>query len=123
VNIVKGEMSWVGVRPQVERFVAIFHDQYEGLSRTAPGITDLASLGFRDEESFVHESSNEVQYIAKILPFELEKSLKYSRTRALLDLEMFFRTVLGFQSSSTAWSSATDPTAHSLSEFVSRDFT
>ncbi len=125
VNVLKGEMQLVGVRPQVESFVDIFRDEYEELLQTPPGITDLASLSFRNEEQLFHESSNEERYIAKILPFKLEMSLKYSRTRTLLsDLEILFRTVLGLQSPSTAWrNSGCDPAAHSLSEFISRNLT
>ncbi len=125
VNVLKGEMQLVGVRPQVERFVDIFPDEYEELLQTPPGITDLASLSFRNEERLFHESSNEEQYIAKILPFKLEMSLKYSRTRTFLsDLEILFRTVLGFQSPSTAWrNSRSDPAVQSLSEFISRNST
>lgn len=125
VNVLKGEMQLVGVRPQVERFVEIFRDQYEELLQTPPGITDLTSLTFRNEERFFQESSNEERYIAKILPFKLEMSLKYSRTRTFLsDLEILLRTVLGFQSPSASWRNITPDTAlQSLSEFISRKST
>ena len=104
VNVLKGEMQLVGVRPQVERFVDIFPDEYGELLQTPPGITDLASLSFRHEELLFLENSIEEEYIAKILPIKLEIALKYSRTRTFLsDLEILFRTVLGFQSPSTAW--------------------
>ena len=103
VNVLNGEMQLVGVRPQVERFVDIFPDEYGELLQAPPGITDLASLSFRHEELLFPESSIEEHYIAKILPIKLEIALKYSRTRTFLsDLEIIFRTVLGFQSPSTA---------------------
>jgi lipopolysaccharide/colanic/teichoic acid biosynthesis glycosyltransferase len=125
VNVLKGEMQLVGVRPQVETFVDIFRDEYEELLQTPPGITDLTSLSFRNEERLFHENSNEEQYIAKILPFKLEMSLKYSRTRTFFtDLEILFRTVLGFQSPSAAWSNnRSDPEVQSFSEFISRNST
>lgn len=125
VNVLKGEMQLVGVRPQVERFVEIFHDEYEELLRTPPGITDMASLSFRNEERFFPESSIEEQYIAKILPFKLEMSLKYSRTRTFFsDLEILFRTVLGFQAPSTVRRiDRSDSAVQSLSEFISRNST
>jgi lipopolysaccharide/colanic/teichoic acid biosynthesis glycosyltransferase len=123
VNVLKGEMQLVGVRPQVERFVDLFPDEYEELLQTPPGITDLASLSFRNEEQLFPESAIEEQYIAKILPIKLDMALKYSRTRTFLsDLEILFRTVLGFQSPSTAWEDTRfDPAAHSLSKFISRN--
>jgi lipopolysaccharide/colanic/teichoic acid biosynthesis glycosyltransferase len=122
VNVLKGEMQLVGVRPQVESFVEMFHDEYETLLQTPPGITDPASLSFRNEEQFFDESSNEEQYIAKILPFKLEMSLEYSRTRTFFsDLEILFRTVLGLASPQATWkNSPRDPALDDLPEFVVR---
>ena len=123
VNVLKGEMQLVGVRPQVESFVDMFRDQYETLLQSPPGITDPASLSFRNEEQFFREGSNEEQYIAKILPIKLEISLEYWRTRTFFsDLEILFRTVLGLPTPSAVWkNSPGDPAVHSLSEFVFRN--
>ena len=123
VNVLKGEMQLVGVRPQVEKFVDIFPDEYGELLQTPPGITDLASLSFRHEELLFHENSIEEHYIAKILPIKLEIALKYSRTRTFFsDLEILFRTVLGFESPSAAWEdTGFEPPAQSLSKSISRN--
>ncbi len=123
VNVLKGDMQLVGVRPQMEIFVEMFREEYEELLQTPPGITDLATLSFRNEERFFHKGSIEEQYIAKILPIKLRMALKYSRTRTFLsDLEILFRTVLGFQSPSTAWEETRfDPAARSLFKFSSRN--
>lgn len=123
VNVLKGEMQLVGVRPQVEKFVGIFPDEYGELLQTPPGITDPASLRFRHEELLFLENSIEEQYVAKILPIKLEIALNYSRTRTFLsDLEILFRTVLGFQSPSTARKRAKfGPAVQSLSKFISRN--
>lgn len=99
VNVLKGEMQLVGVRPQVERFVDLYPDKYGELLQSPPGITDLASLSFRREELLFEESSIEELYVSKILPVKLEIALHYSKTRTFLsDLEILFRTVLGFPS-------------------------
>jgi lipopolysaccharide/colanic/teichoic acid biosynthesis glycosyltransferase len=123
VNVLKGEMQLVGVRPQVEKFVDIFPDEYGELLQSPPGITGPASLIFRHEELLFLENSIEEHYIAKILPIKLEIALKYSRTRTFLsDLEILFRTVLGFQSASTARERAKlDPAVQSLSKYTSRN--
>jgi lipopolysaccharide/colanic/teichoic acid biosynthesis glycosyltransferase len=123
VNVLKGEMQLVGARPQVEKFVDIFRDEYEELLQTPPGITDLASLSFRNEERFFHEGSIEEQYVTRIMPAKLKMSLKYSRTRTFLsDLEILFRTVLGLQAPSTAWEDTRfDPAARSIPKFISRN--
>jgi lipopolysaccharide/colanic/teichoic acid biosynthesis glycosyltransferase len=123
VNVLKGEMQLVGVRPQVEKFVDIFPEEYGELLQTPPGITDPASLSFRHEELLFPENSIEEQYITRILPIKLEIALKYSRTRTFLsDIEILFRTVLGFRSPSTAKERAKfDPAGQPLSKFISRN--
>lgn len=125
VNVLKGEMQLVGVRPQVEKFVNIFPAQYGELLQTPPGITDLATLSFRDEERVFQEGSIEEHYIAIILPIKLAIALKYSRTRTFLsDLEILFRTVLGFQSPSKGWEEARfDPAAQLLCRLITRNHT
>ena len=123
VNVLKGEMQLVGARPQVEKYVDIFRDEYEELSQTPPGITDLASLSFRNEERFFHDGSIEEQYVTRIMPAKLKMSLKYSRSRTFLsDLDILFRTVLGLQAPSTAWEDTRfDPAARSITKFISRN--
>jgi lipopolysaccharide/colanic/teichoic acid biosynthesis glycosyltransferase len=123
VNVLKGEMQLVGVRPQVERFVDIFPREYGELLQTPPGITGVASLSFRHEELMFLENSIEEDYIAKILPIKLSMSLKYARTRTFLsDLEILFRTVLGFPSPSWAWEDTRiDPAVQSQCEIISRN--
>jgi lipopolysaccharide/colanic/teichoic acid biosynthesis glycosyltransferase len=121
-NVVTGDMQLVGARPQMDKFVRIFHAEYEELLQQAPGITDLASLSFRNEQQFFHPGSVEEQYITRIMPAKLKMSLKYSRTRTFLsDLDILFRTVLVFPSPSTAWEGTIFERApHSLSKFVPR---
>ncbi|HEV2522300.1 MAG TPA: DegT/DnrJ/EryC1/StrS family aminotransferase [Candidatus Acidoferrales bacterium] len=123
VNILKGEMQLVGVRPQVERFVEIYREEYEELLRVPPGITDLACLCFRNEEQLFREGPIERQYIENILPAKLEISLKYSRTRTFLsDLGILFRTVLGLKSPSNDSEEIVSGVAlNSLFKFSSRN--
>jgi lipopolysaccharide/colanic/teichoic acid biosynthesis glycosyltransferase len=123
LNVLKDDMQLVGVRPQVEKFVDIFPDEYGELLQTPPGITDLASLSFRDEDLLFHENSIEEHYIAIILPIKLSIALKYSRTRTFQsDLEILFRTVLGFRSPSRGWEEARfDPAAQLVTELISRN--
>jgi lipopolysaccharide/colanic/teichoic acid biosynthesis glycosyltransferase len=122
LNVLKGEMQLVGVRPQVEKYVERFPKEYEELLQTPPGITDLASLSFRNEERLFQGKSFEERYITIILPIKLELALKYSRTRTFLsDIEILFRTVLGFQSPSLAWEETSfDPVLHPISRFNAR---
>jgi lipopolysaccharide/colanic/teichoic acid biosynthesis glycosyltransferase len=99
VNVLKGEMQLVGVRPQLERYVRAFSDEYGVLLQDRPGITDLASLIFRNEEQMFLPGHLDEQYVTRILPKKLQLSLKYCRARTFLsDLGIIFRTVLGFKS-------------------------
>lgn len=98
VNVLKGEMRLVGVRPQMARYVEKFPREYQVLLQVPPGITDPASLRFRNEEKMFHEGSIEEQYIARILPLKLQLSLNYHRGRTFLsDMDILLRTVFGFR--------------------------
>jgi lipopolysaccharide/colanic/teichoic acid biosynthesis glycosyltransferase len=89
-------MQLVGVRPELERYVEIFLHEYEVLLQDRPGITDLATLAFRNEEKLFHADSVEKQYVSRILPWKLKLSLKYSRGRTFLsDVGILIRTVFG----------------------------
>jgi len=99
INVLKGEMRLVGVRPQVVRYVEKFPREYKVLLQVPPGITDPASLSYRNEEEMFHEGSIEEQYLTRILPSKLQLSLKYHQGRTFLsDMNILFRTVLGFKS-------------------------
>jgi lipopolysaccharide/colanic/teichoic acid biosynthesis glycosyltransferase len=122
-NVLRGEMQLVGVRPQVQKFVDFYREEYEELLRTPPGITDVSSLIFRDEARFFYQGSIEEQYVKRILPIKLEMSLKYARTRTFFsDLEILFRTVLDLPCPHTAWEGTKfDPVAQALPSFISKN--
>jgi lipopolysaccharide/colanic/teichoic acid biosynthesis glycosyltransferase len=124
VNVLRGEMQLVGVRPQVQRFVDLFPEEYTELLQAPPGITDPASLSFRHEESLFHVSSIEELYVAKILPVKLQIALSYSRNRTFIsDLEILFRTAFGFKCPARIWEDARfDPGAELNSNFTNRSF-
>jgi len=98
LNVLKGDMQLVGTRPQHERFVAFFPSEYAVLLQVPPGITDPASLRFRNEVQMFHDGAIEQQYVTQILPTKLELSLKYFRSRTFVsDIGILFRTVLGIK--------------------------
>jgi lipopolysaccharide/colanic/teichoic acid biosynthesis glycosyltransferase len=64
INVLKGDMSFVGPRPEVPKYVQVFHRDYEDILRVRPGITDLASLKYRDEASLLGNAENpEEEYL------------------------------------------------------------
>ncbi|MCD6419501.1 MAG: sugar transferase [Synergistetes bacterium] len=82
INVVKGDMSIVGPRPEVEYFVSLFREAYERILRVKPGITDYAAIEYRDEEDLIRamgSESGEMFYVEKILPKKIELYDRYLR--------------------------------------------
>ncbi|MBF0502149.1 MAG: sugar transferase [Candidatus Riflebacteria bacterium] len=95
-NVIRGDMSFVGPRPEVNRYVEMFRDDYAEILRVRPGITDLASLKFRDEAALLATSSNpEEDYIRSVLPEKIRLAKKYiEESSFLLDLKIILKTML-----------------------------
>lgn len=84
-NVVRGEMSLVGPRPEVARYVEHYTAEQRAILQYKPGITDLASLRFRDEESLLRSSTAMEQfYIEQCLPRKLKLNEEYARKANLL---------------------------------------
>ena len=96
INVVKGEMSLVGPRPEVPKYVQLFRKDYEEILRVHPGITDLASLKYRDEAAILAQSENpEEVYLKRVLPDKIELAKEYIRRSSFLfDLSLILRTPL-----------------------------
>lgn len=94
-NVLKGEMSIVGPRPEVPQFVHINPEEKEVL-RLRPGITDWASLVFADESRYLEDPETaEKYYIERILPVKHKLNLWYARNMSLrTDLKIIMLTVL-----------------------------
>jgi lipopolysaccharide/colanic/teichoic acid biosynthesis glycosyltransferase len=95
-NVVRGDMSLVGPRPEAERYVSHYRPEWQPLLDVRPGITDLASLVFRDEESLLAGAHDrERAYVEAILPAKLKLALEgVARSSLRYDLEILLRTVL-----------------------------
>ena len=95
LNVVKGEMSLVGPRPEVRRYVEMFHDDYDEILRVRPGITDLASIEFLDESTILGQAADpETEYVRRVLPEKIRLAKKYvGRQSFLLDLKIIFGTL------------------------------
>jgi lipopolysaccharide/colanic/teichoic acid biosynthesis glycosyltransferase len=95
LNVLKGEMSFVGPRPELRQFVELFHSDYEEILIVRPGITDLASLKYRDEAAILGQSeSPEDEYVSRVLPDKISLAKEYIRRSSLLfDLSLICRTL------------------------------
>lgn len=81
-NVLRGDMSLVGPRPEVPEYVELFRERYVIVLTVRPGITDLASIHFRNEEEILSRSSEPLKvYAERILPAKLDLAEEYIRTR------------------------------------------
>lgn len=95
-NIVKGDMSFVGPRPDIEGY----YDQLEGPDRKVlelkPGLTSEASIEYRNEEALLKNQENPLLYNDQILfPHKVQMNLSYLENMSLMtDMKILFKTVL-----------------------------
>lgn len=96
INVVMGDMSLVGPRPEVRKYVELFRKNYETILTVRPGITDLASIKYRDESAILAASDDpEAEYVRRILPDKLRLAEEYVQRSSLsLDLLLIFKTLL-----------------------------
>lgn len=95
LNVLRGEMSFVGPRPEDPRYVALYTPEQRRILSVRPGITSLASLEYRHEEELLVGDQWEQQYIHTIMPAKLAIDLRYADHASLLqDLSIITRTVL-----------------------------
>ena len=96
IDVVQGKMSLVGPRPEVPRYVEHYpREQKEIVLSVRPGITDNASIEYRDENDILAKSDNpERDYIEKILPVKLDYYMRYVSERSLAgDIVIILRTL------------------------------
>lgn len=95
-NILTGDMSLVGPRPEVPRYVKIFADAYAGILTVRPGLTDLASLKYIDEATVLAVATNpDEEYVSVILPEKIKLAKFYVRhASTLLDFAIVTQTLL-----------------------------
>lgn len=96
INVVLGEMSLVGPRPEVRKYVEMFRRDYEDILRVPPGITDYAAIAFRDEEEVLARFDNpEEAYVREVLPRKILLYRQYLARRSFwIDLRIIFLTLV-----------------------------
>ena len=95
INVLKGEMSLVGPRPEIRRYVDLFKEDYKIILSVKPGITDYASVLFKNESDLLESPENyEKDYIEKILPSKIKIYKKYIENKSLKnDLHIIVSTL------------------------------
>ncbi len=96
INVLKGEMSFVGPRPEVQHYVNMFTRTEKAILTVRPGITDWASLWNSDEGAILAGSPDpDKTYMEDIRPEKVRLQLKYVRERSFLtDIKIILQTVL-----------------------------
>ena len=95
INILIGDMSLVGPRPEVPKYVALYTDEQKEILKVRAGITDYASIEFSDENNLLAlEEDSEKAYIEKIMPKKIELNKKYlSEISILTDIKIILLTI------------------------------
>ena len=94
-NVLLGQMSLVGPRPEVPRYVELYKSDYEEILKVRPGITDYAAIEYRDENTLLEGSENpEETYINEVLPRKIELYRHYINNRGFVtDVILIFKTI------------------------------
>ncbi len=96
-NVLAGQMSLVGPRPEVRKYVDLYSEEQLRVLHVKPGITDLASIAYMDENRLLGLSDNpEKTYIDEVMPAKLKLNMEYiSKMGFLTDLKIIFNTLTG----------------------------
>ena len=94
-NVFAGQMSLVGPRPEVAEYVSLYNEEQRKVLSVRPGITDYASVCFRNENEILAEAENpQKEYIEHIMPLKLRYNAKYIEEMSVwTDLKLIFLTL------------------------------
>lgn len=95
-NVIKGEMSLVGPRPEVPRYVELYTEEQRKILSVPAGITDYASIYFSNESELLGKAEDpEKYYIEKIMPHKIYLNMKYINNMGILtDIKIIMLTIL-----------------------------
>lgn len=95
INVLIGDMSLVGPRPEVRKYVELYSSNQKKVLNVRPGITDMASIKFRNENEILEKQDNPTQYyIDVIMPEKLDINLNYLHNRSFIrDIGVILKTI------------------------------
>jgi lipopolysaccharide/colanic/teichoic acid biosynthesis glycosyltransferase len=94
INVLRGEMSLIGPRPEDPRYVDLYTEEQRAILAYRPGITSPASLAFRHEEQLLQGSDWESMYRTQVMPIKVAIDLAYMASRSLrTDLQVIVATL------------------------------
>lgn len=84
INVIKGDMSLVGPRPEVRKYVDLYTDEQREVLSVRPGITDYASIEYMDENTILGQAADpDKAYIELIVPDKIRYNMKYINNKSL----------------------------------------
>lgn len=94
INVLRGDMSLVGPRPEVRRYVSLYTEEQMHVLDVRPGITDLASIKYRNENELLEKAEDpDRYYVEVIMQDKLRINLEYVANHSFLyDMKMIFST-------------------------------
>jgi lipopolysaccharide/colanic/teichoic acid biosynthesis glycosyltransferase len=95
-NVLFGDMSFVGPRPEVRKYVDLYNDTQKKILMVKPGITDYASIAYSNENDILALSDNpEKTYIEKIMPIKIEMNMKFIDNPTFISyIRIIFHTII-----------------------------
>lgn len=95
INVFIGDMSLVGPRPEVRKYVDLYNEEQQKVLSVQPGITDYASIAYINENEVLGNSENpEKTYIEEVMPSKLKLNLKYIEEKSIVtDIKIIFKTI------------------------------
>jgi len=94
-NVLKGDMSLVGPRPEVRKYVDLYTDEQKKVLSVRPGITDYASIEYVDENEILGKAENPDEvYVNQIMPDKIKLNMKYIENQSVKEyFKIIFLTV------------------------------
>lgn len=95
INVLYGEMSFVGPRPEVRKYVELYTEDQKSVLNVSPGITDVASIKYKNENELLEKAEDpEKYYIEKIMPDKIKLNLEYINERSFFkDFKVIMKTL------------------------------
>lgn len=95
LNVLMGHMSIVGPRPEVDKYVKLYSNEQNQILSVKPGLTDLASISYFEENKLLGESDNpEATYINEVMPQKIKLSLEYIDNQSFInDMKIILSTI------------------------------
>ena len=96
INVLKGEMSFVGPRPEVRKYVKMYNQEQLKILTVKPGITDYASIEYINEDEILGKSLDpEKTYIEEIMPQKIKYNMKYINNKTVIEyFKIIFLTII-----------------------------